>query len=329
MKTIARKGFTLVELLVVIAIISTLLGLLLPAVQNAREASRRSTCSNNLSQLSKALTAFDGKRQFIPGWRNNVRYTGVTSGTNRPPWSVVILPEIERRDVFSIVESGTAIGNGGVNLEIYNCPTAQAPGGPSLAYAGNCGIPTNGTPNRNDGVMFDNSGTSPVRIGLDYITGGDGCTTTLFLSEKSGAGVIHPPANRTFCSWTGGTLNDVPTSLSWEASTWTTGTTSGGLVYSTTSDPPGFVLSGTGTGKVLNSSAATSDPAPASFNPTSFPSSNHPGGVMAAFCDGHVKFIADSIPASVLSQLMTSRSNAASSTPINYQILPPPGDGEF
>ncbi len=317
MKAAARRGFTLVELLVVIAIISTLMGLLLPAVQSAREAARRNTCSNNLGQLTKALIAFDGKRQFVPGWRNNVKLA--SSGTNNPPWSVMILPEIERRDIFSLVETTNTPGSGAVQLELFNCPTSPSSGGPSIAYAGNCGTPTNGTPNKGDGIMFNNSGTSPVRIGLDYVSAGDGCATTLAVTEKCGAGVTEFP------SWSGGTA----ASPSWNASLWTTGTTGGGLIYSMSSEPTGFVLAGTGNGKVANASVGTSDPAPTPYNTTSFPSSNHAGGVMASFCDGHIKFVADSIAAAVLSQLMTSKSAAASSTPINYQSLSPPSDGDF
>ena len=60
------SGFTLVELLVVIAIIGILMGLLLPAVQSARESARQATCSNNLSQLGKAMISYatSGKGVF-------------------------------------------------------------------------------------------------------------------------------------------------------------------------------------------------------------------------------------------------------------------------
>ena len=317
MKATINKGFTLVELLVVIAILSTLMGLLLPAVQGAREAARRNSCSNNLSQLTKALIAFDGKRQFVPGWRNNVKCPAATSGTNNPPWSVMILPEIERRDIFSLVETTSPpAATSTVYLEIYNCPTSPSSGGPSIAYAGNCGIPTNGTPNKGDGLMFNNSGGSPVRIGLDYVSAGDGCTTTLALAEKSGNAVTAFP------SWSGGTV----AAPSWDAATWTTGTVSS-VVYSRTVEPLGFVLAGTGSGKVVNAPASTA--LPDSYFPASFPSSNHSGGIIASFCDGHVKFVVDSVSAAVLSQLMTSKGADASNTPVNYRSLPPPSDGEF
>ena len=66
------RGFTLVELLVVIAIIGTLVALLLPAVQSARETARGNTCRNNLKQLMTALTLMDTTQKKLPGYINEV-----------------------------------------------------------------------------------------------------------------------------------------------------------------------------------------------------------------------------------------------------------------
>jgi len=71
----SRKAFTLVELLVVIAIIGTLVGLLLPAVQTAREAARKSTCLSNLKQVSQALLSFESARKVLP-WLRGQANTG-------------------------------------------------------------------------------------------------------------------------------------------------------------------------------------------------------------------------------------------------------------
>jgi prepilin-type N-terminal cleavage/methylation domain-containing protein/prepilin-type processing-associated H-X9-DG protein len=86
----SAKGFTLVELLVVIAIIGILIALLLPAVQAAREAARRSQCQNNLKQIALALHNFHDTYQWYPHSRRDTRET----------WAVMIMPFMEQSTFF-------------------------------------------------------------------------------------------------------------------------------------------------------------------------------------------------------------------------------------
>lgn len=116
-------GFTLVELLVVIAIIGILVGLLLPAVQSAREAARRMSCSNNVKQIALALHNYESAHKKFPfGWN--------THGTL---WSAMILPYIEQNNLYSTLEFDESRNwatndtpnelAGGVLLSGFRCPS--------------------------------------------------------------------------------------------------------------------------------------------------------------------------------------------------------------
>ncbi len=101
--TTARRrlqGFTLIELLVVIAIIAILIALLLPAVQQAREAARRTQCKNNMKQLGLALHNYhDVANCFPPGYTQDNRYP--TGGFQGHSVFYYLLPYIEQTNLYN------------------------------------------------------------------------------------------------------------------------------------------------------------------------------------------------------------------------------------
>ncbi len=115
-----RKGFTLIELLVVIAIIAVLIALLLPAVQQAREAARRTQCKNNLKQLGLALHNYhDTANTFPPGWIG--KSTGNYSGFG---WNSMLLPYVDQGPLYNIL-SQTGNPNMLLGLAAATSPTVK------------------------------------------------------------------------------------------------------------------------------------------------------------------------------------------------------------
>jgi prepilin-type N-terminal cleavage/methylation domain-containing protein/prepilin-type processing-associated H-X9-DG protein len=126
-----RQAFTLVELLVVIAVIGVLVALLLPAIQAAREAARRTSCTNNFKQLSLGVHEYHDAHQTLPSLYNGPRELrrGVTFGIDTFSWQTMILPYVEAQalqDRLDFTKLATdAVNQPGVNqpLPISNCPS--------------------------------------------------------------------------------------------------------------------------------------------------------------------------------------------------------------
>jgi prepilin-type N-terminal cleavage/methylation domain-containing protein len=134
------RGFTLVELLVVIAIVGTLVALLLPAVQKARESSRRSSCLNNLRQLALATMQFEERFHRIPGLFEKLdpQRFDTTDAVPNTTWAVILLPGLERQDIYDNNAAGRMPGT---FVEIYLCPSDgdKSHSGPVTSYVANGG----------------------------------------------------------------------------------------------------------------------------------------------------------------------------------------------
>jgi prepilin-type N-terminal cleavage/methylation domain-containing protein/prepilin-type processing-associated H-X9-DG protein len=275
-----RAGFTLIELLVVIAIISILVGLILPAVQQAREAARRGQCKNNLKQIGLALQNYHGSRNtFPPGYVST--YDG--SGNDTGPgwgWASMILPELEQtplQNAISFIQPIESAANTTprvVTLNIFLCPsdTVKSPweavtrdllGNPTATicqvaaanYVGVFGVREPGIDG--DGVFFRNS-----FIGFKNIT--DGTSTTMIVGERS---------------------------QRWCEATWVGAVTNAQLF-----PPPGspaVPFTENASGMVLGHTFEGPPNAPG-LECNDF-SSQHSGGAHFVFADGHVQFISTSM----------------------------------
>ena len=155
-EAVCPSGFTLVELLVVIAIIATLIGLLLPAVQSAREAARRMQCANNLKQASLAVLSYESANKAFPPACGNIKFQKLsTNGGNTNGnwwyfgWIPSALPFMEETTLYGQVVDWVQAGKG---------PTGA--GCPFLAQPKGLQCPSDGGFGRNDGGGLDYGDTN-------------------------------------------------------------------------------------------------------------------------------------------------------------------------
>ena len=146
----ARAGFTLVELLVVIAVIGILIGLLMPAVQKAREAASRISCANNLKQISLAMHHYHLDFGKLPP---RARLAGSADANNGAgaTWAVLIMPYLEQDNLYKqwdlsrrYYDQNDAARRGFVR--IYFCPTRRSAGSsPETSTSGDQSVLADGS----------------------------------------------------------------------------------------------------------------------------------------------------------------------------------------
>ena len=194
-----RRAFTLVELLVVIAIIGTLVGLLLPAIQSARDAARTSACKSNLRQFGVAMHNYEtADRKLPPGYRYVAKPEGNGLGFS---WGSLLLPFIEEMAIYKEFRFDLPLYDPAnlvpreKHLPVFLCPTDPiSPTGfvemgderyAMACYVANFGPPDlDETQEKRDGVFSRNSKTQ-----LKDIT--DGLSKTYMLGERQNGPFRH------------------------------------------------------------------------------------------------------------------------------------------
>ena len=290
-----RPGFTLIELLVVIAIIGILVALLLPAVQQAREAARRTECKNNLKQMGLALHNYhDVFNTFPSGWIGVAN--GVPSahdGVNGAGWGAMILPYLEQSPLFSRFNPNVGIEdplNDPFRLQtltVFRCPSDPQPERFAIEEEASPGTVICELPIANYVGSF---GT----VELDGCENPPGTAPVLSSGQCVGDGTFYHNSRVNLRDVTDGTSNTfmVGERLTNEALGW----------YSTW---VGRVAEGEEAfQRVLGSFDHTPNHQSAHFDDFS---SQHEGGAQFVLADGHVRFVSENINEQVYKAVGTIR----------------------
>jgi prepilin-type N-terminal cleavage/methylation domain-containing protein/prepilin-type processing-associated H-X9-DG protein len=326
MNATGREGFTLVELLVVIAIIGILIALLLPAVQAAREAARRSQCTNNLKQMGLALhTHHDVYLRFPPGAAADQMPFGKQASRSGygSSWMVYMLPFIEQKVLY---DKWLFTGNSGVflkenmlainNLVIpgFACPSSPL----TTQWSGSTYINGTDTSNRMAVHYLGISGA------IDGLIPGYTESRTAQVTRSGrvgGGGILIPNGKIRFADVTDGSSNVMAISedgdwlvgtdgakKDWRACQtwgWTIGTNSGALVPAFDGDAVWNL--DTIRYPINKKTGWSGDKAATGVGndcPNNTPlNSTHPGGVNVLLADGSVRFLGETITLDLLARL--------------------------
>ncbi|MCA9088154.1 MAG: DUF1559 domain-containing protein [Planctomycetaceae bacterium] len=296
-----RRGFTLIELLVVIAIIAILIALLLPAVQQAREAARRSQCKNNLKQIGLALHNYhDTHRGFPPG-SVALTLTAVwdeANNSNSPParrqgtsWMLQILPFIDQAPLYNQWNFQTNVqGNktqANRDISAFYCPSRR-----DSHRSGKDGTMLTGfTKGGNDyggcggaGNVFSDGGTHP------FLSQSDSANHAFGPHTYSELGLFRPNGNMKFRNITDGSSNSIATGeMQRLNSSSQDGWAAGGVATIFDTDGPDTGDSGNSRG--INGGFFQG------------PGSSHVGGAHFGMADGAVRFISENIDSELFENL--------------------------
>ena len=307
-RSLRSRGFTLIELLVVIAIIAILIALLLPAVQQAREAARRTQCKNNLKQIGLAMHNYhDIFNTLPPGYITRFANVIVSGEQGLYGWGASILPQVEQANLYSTLNVGNvpletmlATPAGLVALQTpqpnFRCPSDV---GPAL---NNFKSTLAGAPNwYNRNATTTGTNEIPIASSNYVMVAGTGVSTTppaipgTTPTPPPGVGFSNSKIN--FRDITDGTSN----TLMVGERAWKYGQVMGGaataLGFSASVNfqdaqaaVKGGMLGVLGIGyNGINWSATNADHQPRGF------SSVHVGGAQFVMCDGSVRFISENI----------------------------------